>query len=155
MPLQVEGVVDGDGQSVREIGRADDMPNAATIFRWLPKHDDFREQYEKAVEARTQYLADEILYIADDGTNDWVERKNAEGEITRQVNVEAIQRSRLRVDTRKWILSKLVPKKYGNKVTAEITGADGGPVQTEEMSSLEIARRVAFLLASAANDREK
>ncbi len=56
--------------------------------------------------------------------------------------------------TRKWVLSKLVPKKYGNKVTAEITGADGGPVQTEEMSSLEIARRVAFLLASAAKDQE-
>ena len=59
---------------------------------------------------------------------------------------------RLRVDTRKWILSKLVPKKYGTKVTAEITGADGGPVQTEEMSSLEIARRVAFLLASAGKE---
>ena len=80
--------------------------------------------------------------------------KNAEGEITRQVNGEAIQRSRLRVDTRKWILSKMVPKKYGTKVTAEITGADGGPVKTEEMSSLEIARRVAFLLASAAKDQE-
>ena len=52
------------------------------------------------------------------------------------------------------MLSKLVPKKYGNRVTAEITGADGGPVQTGEMSSLEIARRVAFLLASAAKDQE-
>ena len=59
-----------------------------------------------------------------------------------------------RTDTRKWILSKLVPKKYGNRVTAEITGADGGPVQTEELSSMEIARRVAFLLASAGKDQE-
>ena len=77
-------------------------------------------------------MADELLDIAD-GDGD-------------------VQRDRLRVDTRKWILSKLVPKKYGNKVTAEITGADGGPVQTEEMSSLEIARRVAFLLASAGKE---
>ncbi len=143
-----------DGQSVREIARADDMPAMSSIFLWLTKHERFSEQYAKAFGARTMYLADELLDIADDGTNDWVERKNAEGEITYQVNGEAIQRSRLRVDTRKWILSKLVPKKYGNKVTAEITGADGGPVQTEVMSSLEIARRVAFLLASAAKDQE-
>ena len=54
-----------DGQSVREIARADDMPNAATIFRWLPKHDDFREQYEIAVEARLLHLADELINIAD------------------------------------------------------------------------------------------
>ena len=123
-----------DGQSVRELSLSDDMPDKATIFRWLPKHPDFRDQYAKACEARTQYLADELLDIAD-----------ADGDV---------QRDRLRVDTRKWILSKLVPKKYGSKVTAEITGADGGPVQTEEMSSLEIARRVAFLLASAAKDQE-
>ena len=92
----------------------------------------FSEQYAKACEARTQYLADELLDIAD-----------ADGDV---------QRDRLRVDTRKWILSKLVPKKYGTKVTAEITGADGGPVKTEELSSMEVARRVAFLLASAGKE---
>ncbi len=54
-----------DGQSVREIARTDDMPDKATIFRWLPKHPDFRDQYAKACEARTQYLADELLDIAD------------------------------------------------------------------------------------------
>ena len=121
-----------DGQSVRELSLSADMPDKATIFRWLPKYPDFRDQYAKACEARTQYLADELLDIAD-GDGD-------------------VQRDRLRVDTRKWVLSKLQPKKYGNKVTAEITGADGGPVQTEEMSSLEIARRVAFLLASAGKE---
>ncbi len=121
-----------DGQSVREIARAVDMPARSSIFLWLSKYEAFSDQYAKACEARTQYLADELLDIAD-----------ADGDV---------QRDRLRVDTRKWVLSKLVPKKYGNKVTAEITGAGGGPVQTEEMSTLEIARRVAFLLASAGKE---
>ena len=122
-----------DGQSVREIARADDMPARSSIFLWLSEYEAFSDQYAKACEARTQYLADELIDIADDEAGD-------------------VQRDRLRVDTRKWVLSKLVPKKYGNKVTAEVTGADGGPIQTEELSTMEIARRVAFLLAKAGKD---
>ena len=54
-----------------------------------------------------------------------MERLNKNGEVEMVVNYENIQRSRLRVDTRKWIMSKLAPKKYGDKVTQELTGKDG------------------------------
>ena len=108
-----------DGQSVREICRADDMPAMSTVFRWLsdPRYITFREQYARAVEARAEYHADEILDIADDGTNDWMERFGKDGEsLGWSVNGEAVQRSKLRIDSRKWLLSKLMPKKYGDKL---------------------------------------
>ena len=118
-----------DGQSVREIARSDDMPAMSTIFLWLSKHKQFTEQYAQACEARAHYLAEELLDVSDDGTNDWMERKNSDGEnIGWSVNGEAIQRSKLRVDTRKWLLSKLQPKKYGDKIITAHTDADGNSV---------------------------
>jgi hypothetical protein len=63
------------------------------------------------------------LKISDDGRNDYTETED--GEVP---NHEHIQRSRLRVDSRKWLASKLVPKKYGDKVSAEVSGPDGGPI---------------------------
>ena len=117
-----------EGASVREACQDADMPAASTIFLWLQKHKEFSEQYARALEARTEAMAEDILSIADDGSNDWMERKNGDEAFWVQ-NGEALQRSRLRVDTRKWLLSKMVPKKYGDKVTNEHTGPEGGPVQ--------------------------
>lgn len=140
-----------DGQSVREIARGEDMPSMATIFRWLSVHPEFQEQYARAKEAQALYLAEEILDVADDGTNDWMERKNDDGEtIGWNVNGEAIQRSKLRVDTRKWLLSKLLPKKYGDRVAMEHSGPDGNPIETKDVSDVEIARRAALMLERAA-----
>lgn len=120
-----------DGQSVREICRDPDMPAMSAVFRWIATHEEFKEQYVLAREAQAQFLAEEILDIADDGTNDWMERHDKEGEaIGWRENGEAMQRSRLRVDTRKWVLSKLLPKKYGDKITNEHTGPNGGPIKT-------------------------
>lgn len=68
--------------------------------------------------------------IADDGSNDWMERFNKDGEsIGWVVNGEAVQRSKLRVDARKWALSKLLPKKYGDKIDVNHGNADGKPFQ--------------------------
>lgn len=126
------------GKSMREICRAEKMPDMSTVFRWLGVHAEFREQYAKAREAQADYLAEELLEIADDGTNDWMTRLDG-GET---VNTEAIGRSRLRVDTRKWLLAKLQPKKYGDRIAQEITGKDGGPIETRDMSLFELARRI-------------
>ena len=118
-----------DGISLREICRGEDMPNKSTVFRWLAAHADFRDQYARAREAQADALADELLDIADDGDNDWMERKGEDGQsLGWRGNGEAIQRSRLRVDTRKWIASKLKPKKYGDKLAV---GGDeeGSPVK--------------------------
>jgi hypothetical protein len=99
------------------------MPCVATIFNWLRTQEGFLEQYEKAKEMQADSLAEDILDIADDGSNDWMERHDKEGEnIGWQLNGEHVQRSRLRIDSRKWIASKLKAKKYGDKITNEHTG---------------------------------
>lgn len=111
------------GESVRTICSTDSMPDAATIFRWLAQDKEFCEQYARAREAQADALFDEILDIADDGSNDWMERKNADGQnIGWQENGEALRRSALRVDARKWMAARLQPKKYGDKITQEHAG---------------------------------
>jgi len=111
------------GISLRTVCRADSMPCAASVFLWLRKYPEFSEQYAKAKEESADALVEDILDIADDGSNDWMEIKDKEGAIEgwRQ-NGEALQRSRLRVDTRKWIASKLKAKKYGDKIEHEHSG---------------------------------
>lgn len=120
-----------DGQSLREICRDEGMPGRTTVFRWLEAHEDFRNQYAYARELQAEHYADEILEISDDGSNDWMERKSADGSSVIVADHEHISRSKLRVDARKWLLSKMMPKKYGEKVSAELTGKDGGPIATE------------------------
>jgi hypothetical protein len=117
-----------EGDSVRTICESDEMPSKATVFRWLAEHEEFRDLYEKACSARSDFLVEEILDIADDGTNDWIEKQNKDGSTYEALNAEHVQRSRLRVDARKWIASKLKPKKYGEKVSVEATGKDGKPL---------------------------
>jgi hypothetical protein len=117
-----------DGWSLRQICGEDDMPDKATVLRWIPKFPEFRDQYARAREAQAEFWLDEILEIADDGSNDWVERQRKDGSTYEAIDQEHINRSRLRVDSRKWIMSKLLPKKYGDKVDLQHTGADGGPI---------------------------
>lgn len=105
-----------EGESLRQICRDVDMPCKATVLNWLfdndPAKDGFLDQYVRAREIQAENWADEILEIADDGTNDWVEREVG----GKALDPEHISRSRLRVDSRKWLMSKLLPKKYGDKV---------------------------------------
>lgn len=97
-------------------------------MRWLHIHSEFRDQYARAREAQAEHWADEIIEISDDGTNDWTERQNKDGSTYEAIDSEHINRSRLRVDTRKWLMARMAPKKYGDKVTQEVTGGDGGPL---------------------------
>jgi hypothetical protein len=118
-----------DGESLRGICAGDEMPNKSTVFRWLAARKEFSDQYARAREEQAETLADEILEIADDGLNDWMEKQNKDGQaVGWMVNQEAIMRSRLRVESRKWIASKLKPKRYGEKVSQEISGEGGGPI---------------------------
>ena len=113
-----------EGESLRTICRDDDMPNASTVCRWLGVHETFRKQYALAREAQADTLADESLEIADDGRNDWVEKRNAEGGVVAlELNREHVQRSKLRIEQRRWYASKLAPKKYGDRLELDATVA--------------------------------
>lgn len=124
--------------SLRTICSAEGMPDTATIMRWIARHESFCEQYARAKEIQCFGLADDIRDIAADGRNDWMEIQDRDGNcVGWRENGEAIGRSRLRVDTDKWLLSKLMPKKYGDKIQQEVTGKDGAPFTVVVSSVLD------------------
>jgi hypothetical protein len=110
-----------DGWSLRQACRGPGMPSERTVRDCArdEKHP-FAPQYARAREVGYHMMADELLEIADDARNDWMNRETANGTI-RVVDPEVVQRSRLRVDTRKWLLSKALPKIYGDKIEATHT----------------------------------
>ena len=110
------------GESLRSVCRDEGMPSKTTVMRWLAdeRYESFRDHYARAVQVRADYLTDEILEIADDGVNDTYQTERGEA-----TNFDHIQRSKLRVDTRKWLMSKMVPRKYGDRVGLEHSTPDG------------------------------
>ncbi len=114
------------GESMRNICKEDDMPDRATVHLWLLNKDnkDFTIQYETACNTRAENMFEELLEISDDGTNDFMERESKDGGKFSVLNSEAVSRSRLRVDTRKWFLSKVMPKKYGERLDLTTNGKD-------------------------------
>lgn len=122
------------------------MPGAATVFRWLAKFPQFREQYARAREAAADAIFDEMFGIMDDGQNDWMEKEGKDGETFTVVNHEHIQRSKLRFEGRRWMLGKLNPKKYGDKIQQELSNPDGSLTgQTPE----QVAKRLAAIEVKA------
>lgn len=106
------------GESLSAICREPGMPDIGTVLDWQDRHPEFLQRYTRARELQAMALVEGIFEIADDGTNDFTQDKNG----NEVVNSEAIQRSRLRVDTRKWFASKVLPKLYGDKVAVEHSG---------------------------------
>lgn len=125
-----------EGKSLRWIGKQLGAPSMSTILRWADQDEAFRKQYAHARAQGLDAVADEMLEIADDGTNDLTTVTDASGNDREVLNVDHVQRSKLRVDTRKWLLSKLAPKKYGDRVATELSGPDGGPVQVQNLADL-------------------
>jgi hypothetical protein len=117
-----------DGESLKAMCEDDGMPTRSTIFKWLAENKHFSDMYTRAREEQADALFDEIIAISDDGTNDWMEKKGIEGEnIGWLENGEALRRSALRIDARKWAAAKLLPRKYSEKfqVDANHSGTVG------------------------------
>lgn len=113
------------GETLRAICRDEGMPAPQTVLRWTKANEAFSEQYARARETGYGHMADELLEIADDKSKDAF--VDIDGTV--HVNAEVVARSRLRVDTRKWLLSKALPKIYGDKLAH--TGPDGGAIPHE------------------------
>ncbi len=118
------------GMSMREVSEQEGMPGENTMWDWKLRNEEFSGKYARAKEAAMHYMADELIRIADDGTNDWMQRNRDDENEAWTINGEHVQRSRLRVDTRKWVMARLAPKNFGDKQTLEHQGQDGGPIQT-------------------------
>jgi hypothetical protein len=98
-----------EGESLRAICRDDGMPSASTLFAWLDKNEDFRSRYARARDIQAELGFDSIQEVAEDIAGD-------------------VQRDKLRIETMRWRLSKLLPKKYGDKIEQTHQGPGGGPV---------------------------
>ena len=92
-------------------------PCPDTIFKWRQEHKDFADRYTLAKQVQVECLIDEILMIADDTSADRKVREDGK----EFVDKEHINRSRLKIDTRKWLAAKLVPRLYGDKVQHELS----------------------------------
>jgi hypothetical protein len=137
-----------EGETLRQVCRDPAMPARSTVYRWLNKIPAFRDQYAQARELLVEAWADEIIDIADDGTTDYVTRTGRNGTEYEAVDQEHIQRSRLRVDARRWLLSKLNPGQYGDHIEHH---HDGMVEQRHSLTDDETVRRLAlFLLDSPA-----
>jgi len=93
-----------DGESLRKVCERPDMPSKTSVFRWLAEHKEFRDQYATATETRADAIFEEMFEIADEVAEE----------------AAAVGKARLRIDTRKWALARMNPKKYGEKVSQEI-----------------------------------
>lgn len=113
-------------KSIKKICEQEGMPSHVTVLSWLRKHKDFLTQYTLAKQEQADLLAEEMLEIADDGSRD----------DTPFTGGNHVQRDRLKVETRKWIASKLKPKKYGDKLEQEHTGNIQGGLSPEQFSQL-------------------
>lgn len=109
---EICNVIAANSKGIKRLCKENEhWPNQDTIFIWLKKHSEFSEQYARAKKCQIDCLVDEILEIADDTTHDLIE--NPAGYLV--ANAQAVNRARLKIDTRKWLASKLVPKIYGLK----------------------------------------
>lgn len=110
-----------EGKSLVSVCRLPDMPRYSTVMRWCDEKPDFRDKYTRAREAQADYLAEEIITIADDSSEDEIFVESEDGTTAKRVeNREFINRSKIRVDARKWYASKLAPKKYGDRIHQDV-----------------------------------
>ena len=124
------------GESLRSICRSEGMPDISTVLKWaLDRAHPFARRYAQAREIGYRILAEEILEISDNSRGDFVGRPGKDGETVMVIDHEAVARARLRVDSRKWMLAKMLPKIFGEKIVSEITGKDGGPIEIQPASA--------------------
>ncbi|MGL6349735.1 MAG: hypothetical protein ACRC2U_07815 [Aeromonas sp.] len=135
----INGIV--DGVSLRTLcATKSEWPTRRTILYWVAKGAadaeaklntplaDFFHQYMQAQQLRAELLLDEATDIADDGTNDWMERLDRGGQpIGWMLNGEAVARSKLRVETRLKLVEKLSPKKYTPSTKLKVGGDEDNP----------------------------
>lgn len=117
-----------NGEGLKTICRTPGMPPPSTVRIWALTNPEFGRAFHEARRIGCEGMADELVEISDDGKNDWMERLGEDGKpVGWKLNGEHVLRSRLRVDTRKWVLSKVLPKLYGDKL--QIGGDPENPIK--------------------------
>ena len=125
-----------NGESLRAVCRDSHLPAAPTVCLWVDTRPAFAERYARARAACVERWADEIIELADEpvpaGDN------------------AAVQRARLRVDTRKLLMSKLAPRKYGDRVEHVIKTGNAADLTDDELARIALAAAPTLLLTADA-----
>ena len=109
-------------------------PSARTVYRMLEADEALCQRYTRAKESQLQVLADQLVDLAD--TDRICEKVTIKADGSREVVIlDQVERTKVQIDTRKWLLSKLNPKKYGDKSTLALTDPDGGPLVVKHIAS--------------------
>ena len=147
------------GMTLREICKENGMPAPSTFRYWVVNDvDGIAARYARARDAQALHWADELLAIADDASNDWMTRQGKNGKLEKTLDREHVTRSALRADTRKWLLAKLHPQLFGERVAHQTLGVDGKPVDPTKQTLVIADDRLpvdSFLAEFAATKADK
>ena len=124
-----------EGVSLRKLCMSDEFPNASTVYVWLDRFPEFAEKYTRAREAATEDMLEDLLEIADDPKMD-------------------AQEKRVRIDTRKWVMGRLKPKKYGDKSTVDVGNKEGETLKVDNgVDTVALTAQLAKALRDAEGDK--
>lgn len=117
-----------DGKSVREICEAKGMPNRRTFHDWYKRSPELQAQYDRACFDREEVYFEQIIEIADECRVGVKTTTKGNGDIE-TVETDMTERAKIQIDARKWSLARMNRKKYGDHITEEHTGPNGGPIE--------------------------
>lgn len=139
------------GEALIAICRDKDMPPAPTVRRWFTEdYQGFAAKYARARDIGLDHMAEELIEIADDSSRDWITTEDG-----REIpDHDHINRSKLRVDTRKWLLSKLAAKRYGDKTTVDLNATLRDASDEEVHAKLQLLIVKALLPPPADDDAD-
>ena len=135
------------GETVVDIQKDECMPSQADIYRWRQIHPDFNAAYARAREDQMHTWADEIIALADDGTKDVLRDEDGKPVLKADGNPkmyrEHIDRARLMIDTRKWLMAKVLPAVFGDRLQMDATHSIESKSDAELIHALQESARKA------------
>ena len=114
------------GETLHRIGKDEHMPHESTMWNWVRYDEEFREMYFEAKKMQMDAFAEQIITIADDSVGDIRMAYDKNGDPYPEVNYENVKRSELRTKVRMWLMERLMPKKYSEKV--QLDTPSGNPL---------------------------
>ena len=121
----------GLGAIIEELGF---KISPSLIYKWIQQNDSFRERYARAKAEQARVMADEICEIADHTQEGVITTQKADGGVEIK-SADMLEHRKLRIESRKWLAAKLLPKVYGDQSKLELSGADGGPLVVKHIAS--------------------
>lgn len=132
-----------NGESLTSILKNDNMPCFTTFYKWIEDNKENLERYARACEVRSDIIFDEMIQISDTPVEGVMIETDDSGR-TKEKKGDMLGHRRLQIDTRKWILSKMNPKKYGEKLDIGHSGKVN--IQLSEAEFNERLERAKFVL---------